>query len=363
MATITSKRLNYKSSGNITDCKCIRIVRKDGIELRFTDSVEDLTMDSFVDSSGVEQVLSPSVEYTSVSFKTSAMDAGDNMSPGTVDIEGVLSITDITREDIKKGLYNQARIYVFYTNYLDPVEDEEKVISGFWGEATLMDGTYSTTFRSLMDVMSTRTGKSISPTCTAKLGDNKCGVRVTPANWIAETPYTALDLEDAKLGDIVTPTVQTGFFYICTSPGTSGVGEPTWPTTLDATVGDGGAQWKTILPYTQDGTLSTVVDRSGFTDANRTEPDDWWTEGKILFTSGLNQGMVFDIKQSFLAFTSISTKQEAPFDFEIGDTYTITVGCRKRLTEDCIGKFNNVFNNQSFPFMPGTRVIGKFGGQ
>jgi uncharacterized phage protein (TIGR02218 family) len=363
MATITSTRTDYKNAGDITDAQCVRIVRKDGEILRFTNSVNDLVMSDYVDSDGVQLSLPNDVTYISIGFNTTATHSGKDMSPGTVDLEGVLSATNISRNDLKKGLYNQARIYVFYTNYNDPVEDDEKLISGFWGEATVNDGTYSITFNSLIDVLNTRTGKSHSPTCTARLGDDKCGVRLTPPNWSSLTAYTVLDPNDAKLGSLVTPITQTGFFYICTISGTSGVSEPIWPIVVDETVNDGSVEWTAILHYTQNGSLTSVVDRSGFVDTDRTEPDDWWTQGKIIFTSGANEGMTFDIKQSFLAFNSISVKQEAPFDFEVGDTYIITTGCRKRLIEDCIGEFKNVYNNQSSPWIPGRSVIGKFGGQ
>ena len=53
--------------------------------------------------------------------------------------------------------------------------------------------------------------------------------------WAASTAY-ALDA-------VVVPTVPNGFTYICTTAGTSGTAEPTWPVTLDATVADGGVVW------------------------------------------------------------------------------------------------------------------------
>lgn len=360
MATITAARKAYKNTGVVTDAQCVRIVRKDGTVLRFTDSVKDLLMTTYVDTSGVVQSLPSTVTYTSLGYVATATDGGGNMTPGNVDLEGILATGHITRNDLKKGLYNQARIYVFYTNYNLPIEDEEKVISGFWGEATISDGTYSTTFRSLIDVLSTRTGKSYSPTCTARLGDSKCGVQLVPGDWLASTSYTALDSNDAKIGNIVTPTVQNGWFYKCTVSGTSGGTEPTWPTTLGATVADGGATWEAIYPYTQTGTIDSSADRLSFIDAARVEPGDWWAQGKLEFTSGDNTGMIVDVKQST---TTITIKQEVPFDIVAGDGYTITVGCSKRITSDCKGKFSNVYNNQSFPHIPGPRKISKFGGQ
>lgn len=57
---------------------------------------------------------------------------------------------------------------------------------------------------------------------------------------INETDYTT----GAKTqGTIVEPTTPNGFVYICSVAGTA-TGEPTWPTTLGATVVDGGVTWR-----------------------------------------------------------------------------------------------------------------------
>jgi len=360
MATITATRKAYKEAGVVTDAQCVRVVRKDGVILRFTDSVQDLVMSTYIDGDGVSQSLPSDVTYTSIGYKATAADSGGNMTPGTVDLEGILATGHITRDDLKKGLYNQARIYVFYTNYNLPVEDEEKIITGFWGEASIQDGTYTTTFRSLIDVMSTRTGKSYSPTCTARLGDSKCRVGLVRSEWVSSTGYVELSAVDANVGDIVKPTTQNGWLYKCTVSGTSDVSEPAWPTTLGATIADGGATWEAIYPYVQTGTVDSSANKYSFVDTTRTEAAEWWAQGKLEFTSGDNTGVIVDVKQSS---TTITIKQEVPFDIIAGDGYTITVGCRKRLSTDCVGKFANVHNNQSFPYIPGPKRISKFGGQ
>ena len=360
MSTITTTRRNYKNAGIVTDAQCVRVVRKDGTILRFTDCTQNLTMSTYIDGNGASQSLPSDVTYTSLGYKATAADSGADMTPGTVDLDGILATGHITRDDLKKGLYDQARIYVFYTNYNIPVEDEEKIITGFWGEATILDGTYTITFRSLIDVMSTRTGKSYSPTCAARLGDSSCQVGLVKAVWASSTSYALMDSSDANVGDIVAPTTQNGWLYKCTVAGTSAGSEPTWPTTLGVTVVDGGVTWEAIYPYIQTGTVDSTANNYSFVDAVRTEASDWWAQGKLEFTSGDNTGVIVDVKQST---TTITIKQETPFDISVGDGYTITVGCRKRLTADCIGKFANVYNNRSFPYVPGPKRISKFGGQ
>lgn len=65
-------------------------------------------------------------------------------------------------------------------------------------------------------------------------------ITLTPTDklddWVMSTAYS--------LGDYVEPTTPNGFVYECTTAGTSGGSEPTWPTTgIGTTVSDGTAVW------------------------------------------------------------------------------------------------------------------------
>ena len=61
----------------------------------------------------------------------------------------------------------------------------------------------------------------------------------TPAPWESATAYTT--------GQYVVPTTLNGFIYEVTDDGgTSGGGEPTWPTTISGTVADNNITWTCI---------------------------------------------------------------------------------------------------------------------
>jgi len=51
------------------------------------------------------------------------------------------------------------------------------------------------------------------------------------------------------VGSYIRPTVYNGFAYICTVSGAVAGAEPTWPTTIDSTVVDGGATWVCATRY------------------------------------------------------------------------------------------------------------------
>ena len=361
MSTITAARLAYKASNATTDAQCVRIERVDGVILRLTDATENLVMSKYIDRSGVEQSLPSDVTYVSTAYTATSTASGQNFDPGTVDLDGVLSSAGVSRSDMLKGLYDQARIFVFITDYTTPVEDEEKITAGFYGESELKDGVFSTTFRSLAEVMTTRTGYSYSPMCTAKLGDSRCKVQVSALAWVTLTSYNTTGSRDASTGHVVKPTSQTGFYYKCIVNGTSGVSEPTWPTTIGVTVVDGTVTWETIAPYVLNGTVVSSADNLHFVGTTSAQALSWWKSGKVEFTSGTNSGVVADIK--IFNSGAFTLKQALPFDLTASDGYTVTVGCQKRLTDDCVGKFDNVYNNRSHPWMPGRGVMGKFGGQ
>ena len=79
-----------------------------------------------------------------------------------------------------------------------------------------------------------------------------------PSAWAASTAYA--------LGDFVEPTTHNGYKYECTTAGTSGTTEPTWPTTPGNTVTDGTAVWtcrEFTFTYMAGSSSETVFIRNG----------------------------------------------------------------------------------------------------
>lgn len=77
----------------------------------------------------------------------------------------------------------------------------------------------------------------------------------------------------------VRPTVENGFQYAAVDGGTSGSTEPTWPTTINATVDDGTIQWTAVpvdarIPFVlgtlEDGTPAVFIDTAFIKNASIT---------------------------------------------------------------------------------------------
>lgn len=110
--------------------------------------------------------------------------------------------------------------------------------------------------------------------------------------------------------------------------------------------------------FTVSGTVTSVASNQVFTDAAQAQATDWFTEGVLSFTSGLNSGLAQKVKgfASGGVFTLSLPMIQA---VAVGDTFTVVAGCQKRLAEDCLGKFNNVLNFQGEPHLPGIDALVK----
>jgi len=74
--------------------------------------------------------------------------------------------------------------------------------------------------------------------------------RIT-STWAASKAYS--------LGDFVVPSTVNGYIYECTTAGTSGTAEPTWPTTAGTTVTDNTAVWTCRSPNLVGSAIDTKL--------------------------------------------------------------------------------------------------------
>lgn len=107
-----------------------------------------------------------------------------------------------------------------------------------------------------------------------------------------------------------------------------------------------------LMYFTVTGTVGFFTsDRKTFSDATFAEPEDYFGEGSVTFTSGPNAGYTRKVK-SYIG-NVFEVFEPFPFDIANGHTFEAVAGCRKRHertnanptgTSDCIDKFNNVLN-------------------
>jgi uncharacterized phage protein (TIGR02218 family) len=86
--------------------------------------------------------------------------------------------------------------------------------------------------------------------------------------------------------------------------------------------------------------------------------DDWFTAGRLTFTSGANVGLAVEVKnhRNGNGFVTLDLWQAMPEPIEPGDAFNVTAGCDKRF-QTCHNRFNNVANFRGFPHIPGNDFV------
>lgn len=118
------------------------------------------------------------------------------------------------------------------------------------------------------------------------------GIIYKPATWVTGTVYYKRSDDDY---DVALPTVFKGLYFKVNNPGLSGGTEPVWPTTIGATVTDGGITWEAVgynlmLPTVTIST-STFTASDGVTLTSPTN------------TAGTTQVMVSAVPAGVASFT------------------------------------------------------------
>jgi uncharacterized phage protein (TIGR02218 family) len=155
---------------------CLRIVPTAGSPIYLTDHPRDLSM------SGHTYLSTAGYEFTGYS-------GAAGFSPASIDIEGVAGASGVTRAAVGSGLFDGARCYVFATSWASPVEDQEPVVAGIFGKATLLDHRFQIGGVSLIDALNQSVGQTYGAQCPKAFCGTEyagCGVSLA-ANTVTGT--------------------------------------------------------------------------------------------------------------------------------------------------------------------------------
>lgn len=180
-------------------------------------------------------------------------------------------------------------------------------------------------------------------------------VEIFQVNW-ADLTQGTLKLRKGRLGEVRSGrTVFTAELRGLTQLLQQQFGR-TFGQACDADLGDTRCG-VVIASYTFTGSITSRTSDRVFADSARSEADAYFDNGKITFTSGNNNGLSMEIKTWVNAGKVFTLQLPMPYTVQVGDTYSVIAGCRKRFTEDCVGKFSNGVNFRGFPFIPGTNRL------
>ena len=136
---------------------CVRIEPLLGAPIYLTDHIRDLTIGGHLYRSDA-------------GYEFSGNAAESSMTPGTFDLEGIIDIAGLSRASIASGALDNARMYIFATQWNAPAEDHEPISKSILGRTTLKDDRYSVEAMSLIDALNQPIGKTYGATCPKKFG-------------------------------------------------------------------------------------------------------------------------------------------------------------------------------------------------
>lgn len=110
--------------------------------------------------------------------------------------------------------------------------------------------------------------------------------------------------------------------------------------------------------FTAHDTISSTDNNIRFLAPLTGYADDWFTNGRVTFTSGVNAGAQRALKADTLSGGVHALEIWTPLaePLAAGDQFTVTAGCDKGF-DTCRNKFANILNFRGFPHMPGNDVV------
>lgn len=278
--------------------QCVRIVPKNGDPIRIAVAYPvDLKMSN------------DTVYKGGIYSQPTAISAVISGAATVLDFGSVYDADAITRDQIQSGYWDGVKVFSFFTDWANPVEDEEEDRAYFFGKINEEDERYTVEVMSQMDMLNQTSGRQITPGCQWVLGDG----RVTGELIASDRSRCKIDLE-------------TLIF---------------------------------------ESTVGSVINSLQFVGADLDGDfvDDYFGFGEIVFTSGANSGLGYRLVRAYLANGTITISEPFYYPVDVGDSFKIKAGCRKRFKEDCIDKFDNGVRFGAFPHVPQRSTVYKFGDQ
>lgn len=262
----------------------MRIVCTNGVVVRIVEYPHDLQI------SGITY-------YSDTVYQFTGIQNGTNLTPGSIDLSSMIGISpEITLANIQAGIFDGARVFVFATDWANPVVDQEPIAKCVLGKVKVEDEAYRAECMTLIDLLNSAVGDTHAALCRLKFGGQEfAGCKV--------------DVDSLEV----------------------------------------------------TGTLTSSSSNFLFADSSRGEADDYFGAGEIWFLTGPNAGVAAQRVKDFTGAGGVFEVNEAfPYRPQVGDTYRVRPGCRKRLV-DCRDKWDNVPRRGGYDWVPGTRFLNKLG--
>lgn len=260
--------------------------RQDGTNFYFADHAQNIVFDGNT--------------YTPVDgFNHSATAEMTTLEQSSLEIQGILSDSKITDEDLSSGLYDDALIIERIIDYKLSTVAGELYRRHWWIDSVKWDGeSWSAQLKGLASWLSQNTGMVANRTCRFNLGDADCGVDLVGGGY----------KQSGEITSIVSAKRE----------------------------------------FQTDVSAAIAANVTG-------ENDQWYRFGLLTFTSATNTklvGLSFEVYSFLETNGQIVLRTRLPFDATVGDEFDIVPGCDKAAST-CKAKFTNFARFGGDPFLPG----------
>ena len=225
-------------------------------------------------------------------FTASDIRDGIGLSVDNLEVSGALSSLALNEDDLAAGRYDDALVEIFRVNWQDAAQ-RVLMRSGSLGEVKRSGNAFSAEVRGLAHYLQQPKGRLYQLTCDADLGDAKCKVNLN------------------------------------------------------------------LAAYKGTATIVSVVSARRFTVSGLSAfSHEFFTRGIAVFASGPAMGQKIEVKAHarIAGVVTIELWSEAEGPPVIGNVFTVTAGCDKRLAT-CRVRFSNAVNFHGFPHMPGNDFL------
>lgn len=155
-----------------TLCRCWRVLRRDGLELGFTDHDEDVSFGGLVyrASSGMD---------------ASTLQSATGLSVDNAQALGALTSAAVRDEDIAAGKFDRAEIWHWLVDWEAP-DLRVLMFRGHFGEIKRSDGAFQVELRGQAEALGAAVGRTVMRTCDRVLGDGRCRFDTGKAGFSGE---------------------------------------------------------------------------------------------------------------------------------------------------------------------------------
>lgn len=183
MRQIDPALATHLATGATTLCHCWLVERRDGVRLGFTDHDRPLSFEEtvFEPESGLD---------------AAAWSATSDLAIDHGEAAGALSSERLTADDLASGRYDGARVTLYRVNWQTPsmrlVLRRARI-----GEIERIGHQFTAELRGLSEALSRPAGRVYQRSCDAVVGDARCGVDLSRAEYRADGTVSTL-LEEQR---------------------------------------------------------------------------------------------------------------------------------------------------------------------